>query len=107
MNLVTSTRLALWRLCIITRVDTSFIYKKKSNVAKCNGEMAQWRQKSIFDVKKRPNLSKKHFIEKYQYRTTFFVKYTLFNKMSPIFGDTVLSHHYRFKKKSFAMFYFL
>ena len=30
---------------------------------------------SIFYVKKRPNLSKKIFIEEYQFRTTFFVKY--------------------------------
>jgi hypothetical protein len=31
--------------------------------------------KSIFYVKKRPNLSKKNFIEEYQFRTTLFVKH--------------------------------
>ena len=43
-----------------------------------NGEVSKsakiWLSKSIFYVKHHPNLSKKKFIEEYQFRRTFFVK---------------------------------
>ena len=44
----------------------------------CNGEVSKsakiWLSKSIFYFKNHLNLSKKYFIEEYQYRCTFFVK---------------------------------
>ena len=58
-----------------TQFDTSFIFTKKSNVAKCR---KSWNLdiQSQFSMSKNVRIFlKKIFIEEYQFRTTFFVKY--------------------------------
>ena len=71
-----------------------------------NHEIGTFRVNFLF--KKHSNLSKKHFIEEYQCRTTIFVKYIfdnfkiewlLFLKGCLILSGTVLSQHQKNQKK--------
>ena len=69
-----------------------------------NFGLSKW----IIYVKNHPNLSKKKYIEEYQFKTIFFCKIHFFDKFHfkiilllkwhLIFVDTVLSQHYRYQK---------